>query len=252
MADQAVPVRVIVWDENPPHAPKSIYPKSVNGAIAEGIARFGKKDVEVTTANLDDPEQGVSEAALNAADVLVWWGHARHHEVGDEAVRRIVRRVRNKGMGFVAVHSAHYAKPFRAILRAPGHLKGGWRVTDPPEQMVVRVCAPWHPIARGIKDFTLEHEEMYGAPFDVPPPLAMLFQAHFPLDGKTFPAGLCWTVGKGIDRAFTSGPGAGVGQGEGIGRVFYFQPGHETIPNLYNETVQHILANAVLWCARRI
>lgn len=31
------------------------------------------------------------------------------------------------------------------------------------------------------------------------------------------------------------------------GRIFYFQPGHETFPIFYNENVQTIIRNAVYW-----
>jgi len=244
-------VRALVWDENPPHAPKTIYPQSINGAVADGLARYGNGRIEVRTANLDDPEQGVSKETLAQTDVLIWWGHIRHGEVSDETAQRVIDRVHNEGMGFIALHSAHYSKTFRGVVGAPGHLKGGWREMEPPEKEEIIVCAPWHPIAQDIDDFTLEQEEMYGAPFDVPPPLVMVFQSHFPYDGKTFPTGLCWTVGKGKTEGFTSGPGKGIGEGFGVGRVFYFRPGHETIPTYYHPTIQRIITNAVLWCAHR-
>ena len=243
-------VRALVWDENPPHAPKEIYPKSINGAVADGLLKFGEGRIEARTVNLDDPEQGIAEAALAETDVLLWWGHMHHGRVTDETVRRVVDRVHNHGVGFIALHSAHYSKTFKAVVGGHGHLKGGWREMEPMETEEVYVTAPWHPIAQGIHDFTLP-EEMYGAPFDVPPPLVMVFQSHFPYDGKTFPSGLCWTVGKGKDPDFTSGPGKGVGEGFGEGRVFYFRPGHETDGTYHNETVQRIITNGVLWCAHR-
>jgi len=245
------PIRVLVWDENPPHAPKAVYPKSINGAVADGLTELGGDAVRVRVANLDDPEQGCTEAALAETDVLMWWGHARHGEVNSTTVTRVAQRVKDGGMGFIALHSAHYSKTFQAVVDGPGHLKGGWRENDPPEAEEIRVCAPWHPIAQGVEDFRLDHEEMYGAPFDVPPPLVLVLQSHFPLDGKTFPCGICWTVGKGKTEGFTSGPGGGVGEGFGVGRVFYFRPGHETIPTYFHPTVRRVLYNAVLWCAHR-
>lgn len=248
---QSEPIRVLVWDENPPHAPKEVYPASINGAVAEGIELLGKKQVVVRVANLDDPEQGCSEAALAETDVLLWWGHARHGQVSDETTARVAARVREGGMGFVALHSAHYSKTFRAVVAGNGHLKGGWRENNPPEPEHLHVCAPWHPIAKGVRAFDLEHEEMYGAPFDVPPALCTILQSHFPLDGKTFPSGLVWTVGNGVDPEFTSGPGSGIGEGFGVGRVFYFRPGHETIPTYFHPMVRKIVWNAVQWCAHR-
>ena len=244
-------VRVLVWDEAPRHAPKEVYPASINGAVAEGLRRLGGSGLTVRTSNLDDAEQGCPADLLNATDVVVWWGHARHGEVTDQTAARVVARVVSGGMGFVALHSAHYSKPFQRILNAPGHLKGGWRELNPMESEEIRVCAPWHPIAKDVTDFTIPHEEMYGAPFDVPPPLVTVLQSRFPYDGKTFPSGLCWTVGEGKDPAFTSGPGGGVGEGLGKARVFYFRPGHETVPTYFSETVQRIVTNAVLWCAHR-
>jgi trehalose utilization protein len=244
-------VRALVWDEKPPHAPKDIYPTSINGAVAEGLTKFGQGRIEAKTANLEDPEQGITEAALAETDVLLWWGHMHHGRVSEEIVRRVVHRVHEEGMGFVALHSAHYSRTFKAILGATGDLKGGWREMEPPEPEEIRVCAPWHPIAEGIDDFRLEHEEYYGAPFDVPPPLEVIFQSRFPYDGRTFPSGLTWTVGKGKTPDFQCGPGKGIGEGYGIGRVFYFRPGHETIPTYYNESIQRIITNGVLWCAKR-
>ena len=244
-------VRALIWDENPPHAPKEIYPKSIRGAIAAGLREHGNGTIEPRTAHLDEPEQGLSQAALAESDVLLWWGHMYHSRVTDETVARVLESV-NQGMGFLALHSAHYSKPFQAVVGGPGHLKGGWRENDPPEKEFVRVCAPWHPIASGIEDFTLEREEMYGSPFDVPPPLQVIFQSHFPLDGKTFPTGLVWTVGPGKTDGFTSGHGKGVGEGFGKARVFYFRPGHETIPTYHNPIIQQILANGTLWCAHRM
>jgi trehalose utilization protein len=244
-------VRALVWDENPPHAPREVYPKSINGAVAEGLSKFGSGQIEVRTANLDDPDQGISEDALAETDVLLWWGHMYHGRVSDTTVQRVVDRVHHGAMGFIALHSGHYSRTFKAVVQGNGHLKGGWREMEPPEQEDIYVTAPWHPIAQGVPARFSLPEEMYGAPFDVPSAHTMVFQSHFPFDGKVFPSGLCWTVGDGKDPDFTSGPGNGVGEGFGKGRVFYFRPGHETIPTYYNPIVQQIITNGVLWCAHR-
>ncbi|HZT40664.1 MAG TPA: ThuA domain-containing protein [Chthonomonadaceae bacterium] len=245
------PVRVLVWDEKPPHAPEAVYPKSINGAIAEGLQETGGGQFEVRVANLNEPSQGLDEETLSQTDVLLWWGHIRHGEVQDETVARVVSQVHGRGMGFIALHSAHYSKTFRAVVEGHGHLKGGWREAEPPDSEEITVCAPRHPIAAGVSDFVLDREEMYGSPFDVPPPLCLVFQSYFPLGGEYFPSGICWTVGPGKTEGFTSGPGGGVGEGFGIGRVFYFRPGHETFPTYYNPNVRRVIHNAALWCAKR-
>jgi trehalose utilization protein len=244
------PVRVLVWDEAPTHAPKSVYPSSINGAIAEGLNALGGGAITATTANLDGPEQGITEDALAGADVLVWWGHARHDELADEKAEMIKASV-HRGLGFIALHSAHYSKPFRRILDCTGHLYGGWRETEnPADSEEITVCAPKHPIAQGVSGFVLPAEEMYGAPFGVPPPQAIIFQSYFPLGGEYFPS-FVTTVGEGIDPKFTSGGGKGANRGEGAGRVFYFRPGHEIYPTYLNASVKQILHNGVLWAARR-
>lgn len=245
------PVRVLVWDEAPAHAPKEVYPKSLNGAIADGLNDMGGGGIVASTANLDDPDQGITDAVLAEHDVLLWWGHARHDEVSDDTATKVVGAVKN-GLGFVPLHSAHYSKPFRGVLNCTGHLKGGWREThNPADTEEVTVCAPRHPITQGVSSFVLPAEEMYGAPFDVPPAMTVVFQSFFPLGGEYFPS-FTLTVGEGIDPDFTSGPGGGKGQGEGKGRVFYFRPGHETYPTYLDPNVRRILHNAVLWAARRV
>lgn len=244
------PVRVLVWDEAPSHAPKTVYPKSLNGAIADGLVATGHGVFEVKTANLDDPDQGITDETLAKTDVLLWWGHARHGEVTDETAAKVVGAV-HRGLGLIALHSAHYSKVFKGVLSCTGDLKGGWRErTDPADTEEITVCAPRHPIARGIDDFVLPMEEMYGAPFGVPPPQAIIFQSHFPLGGEYFPSFVV-TVGEGIKPDFSCGNGNGENQGEGAGRVFYFRPGHETYPTYFDSNIRNIIHNGVLWAARR-
>jgi trehalose utilization protein len=242
-------LRVLVWDENPSHASKELYPNSLRGAIAEGLKTFDTNgELEVKVAHLDEADQGVSDELLNNTDVLLWWGHARHGQVEDALAERVAKRVQDGGMGFVCLHSGHYSKTFRKVVNATGHLKGGWRESNDTEE--ITVCAPKHPIADGVEDFILEAEEMYGAPFDVPPAETLVFQSYFPLGGEYFPCGICWTVGEGIDPEFTSGPGGGKGQGKGAGRVFYFRPGHETYPTYLDERVQRVIYNGVRWAGK--
>jgi len=242
-------LRVLVWDENPAHAPKEMYPDGIRGAVAEGLKAFDKDgEFVVSTAHLDDADQGVSDSVLAETDVLLWWGHARHGELNDDRAEAIKKLAHERGLGFICLHSGHYSKPFQAVIGGPGHLKGGWRESTDSEQ--IRVAAPWHPIAQGVEDFTIEAEEMYGSPFDVPPYETLVLQSYFPLGGESFPSGICWTVGEGIDPEFTSGPGAGKGQGHGKSRVFYFRPGHENYPVFFDERVRRVLYNAVRWSGK--
>src|SRR5581483_6449475 len=95
-------LRVTVWGENVheklhPTVAK-IYPKGMHETIAEGLREFG--GVDVRTATLDQPEHGLTDAVLDATDVLTWWGHRAHGQVEDKIVDRVQKRVL-EGMGLV-------------------------------------------------------------------------------------------------------------------------------------------------------
>ena len=218
--------RVLVWSEGTAPADK-VYPKDVNQAMADGLQDLEGWDVVV--ASLNDPEQGLSEARLASTDVLIWWGHKRHGDVKDALVERIVRRVKDQGMGFLSIHSSHFAKPYKKLMGTAC----SWREykADGTSARVI-VKAPDHPIAKGVKDFDLPKIERYGEPFQVPAPETVVFDGVYTKpNGEKEPGrmGLCWTVGKG--------------------KVFYFTPGHETYDDFYRPEVRQILRNAVEWAA---
>jgi len=220
---------VVVWSEGT--APKKVYPKDINGAVAEGLTK-DLPDWEVVVANLSDPDQGLPSSLLNRADVLVWWGHQRHDQVKDELVDRIVKRVKEDGMGFISLHSSHFAKPNKKLMGTP--CTWGAYVGD-SLTLKVTVKSPDHPIAKDIKEFTIEHNERYSDPYAVPKPQAVVFEGVATLkDGKTDASqqGLTWEVGKG--------------------KFFYFQPGHETNPVFFDPNIRKIMANAVQWAARSV
>ena len=121
LAKPAKPKVALIWSEGT--APKLVYPHDINAVVAEGLREM--RGWQVRTASLDDPDQGLSAAALADVDVLVWWGHMKFDAIPDATVDRIVHRVREQGMGFVALHSAHLAKPFRALLGGVSAL-GRW------------------------------------------------------------------------------------------------------------------------------
>jgi len=222
------PRRVVVWSEGT--APKDVYPADINSAVAAGLAPLAPA-WEVVVAGIDQPDQGLDATRLAGTDVLIWWGHKRHDDVKDDLVRRIVERVKTQGMGFIGLHSAHYCKPYRALMGTAC----GWReyVAD-GTSVTIHVKQPDHPIARGIQDFHLPKIERYGEPFVVPEPEAVVLEGEYlrPDGGKEKGRmGLCWTVGRG--------------------RVFYFTPGHETYPDFLRDDVRHVLRNAVEWAAPR-
>ena len=78
-------IRVTVWNEyvheKTEDKVKSVYPEGIHKAIADFLR---SDEIEVRTATLDDEECGLTEEVLKSTDVLIWWGHMRHHVVPDE------------------------------------------------------------------------------------------------------------------------------------------------------------------------
>jgi len=232
VAAEAGTRRVVVWSEGTASVDagsREVYPKDINTAVAEGLKPLA--GWEIITASLKDPDQGVPEDLLKKTDVLIWWGHKKHGEVKEELVQRIYNRVKDEGMGFISLHSSHFAKPYKRLMGTPC----SWREYKADGTSVkIIVKEPDHPIVKGVKDFTLPKIERYGEPFAVPKPEAVPLDGIYTKpDGSTEPGrmGMCWTVGKG--------------------RVFYFTPGHETYDDFYRPEVRQILRNAVEWAAPR-
>jgi trehalose utilization protein len=219
-------IKVTVWNEfvheKESEKVKAIYPGGIHNTIAEFLGR--EEDIEVRVATLDDEECGLTEEVLRDTDVLVWWGHVAHGRVPDEIVERAQKEVL-KGMGAIFLHSAHHSKLFKRLMGTTANLT--WREDGDKER--VWVSKPAHPIARGIgRYFELENEETYGEPFDIPEPDELVFMGWYN-GGEVFRSGCCYKRGNG--------------------KIFYFQPGHETVPTYHNESVQLVIKNAVRWAA---
>lgn len=218
-------IRVTVWNEFR-HEQKSehirrIYPEGIHGVIAGYLRQQG---LAVRTATLDEPEHGLSDEVLATTDVLTWWGHQAHHEVQDAVVNKVHERVL-AGMGLVVLHSAHFSKIFKKLMGTTCDLK--WR--EAGEKSRIWVIEPAHPIAADLPQyFEIPHEEMYGERFDIPAPDTVVFASWFP-GGEIFRSGCCFQRGNG--------------------KIFYFQPGHETYPVYHQPEVLKVIANAVHWAA---
>src|SRR5438105_13041805 len=126
---KAPKLRVLLWSEQT--EPREIYPNGISGALAEHLNK--QEGFEAKTAQLADPEAGLSEAALANTDVLIWFGHRKHNDVPDEIVQRVVRHIRERGLGFIALHSSHFSKPLKAALEATGAWSS-YRNWGQPEQ----------------------------------------------------------------------------------------------------------------------
>jgi trehalose utilization protein len=218
-------LRVTVWNEGRHEktqaAVKEVYPDGIHTVLANMLRKTG---MDARTATLDEPEHGLTVEVLEQTDVLLWWGHMAHNAVSDEIVERVYTRVL-QGMGLIVLHSGHFSKIFRKLMGSSCDLK--WREIGEKERLWV--VNPGHPIANGLPEYIeIEHEEMYGEHFDIPTPDELVLISWF-AGGEVFRSGCCFYRGRG--------------------KIFYFRPGHETLPTYYQAEVQHVIQNAVRWAA---
>ncbi len=219
-------IRVTVWNEfrheKTHEAVAKMYPEGIHGQIAKFLS--AQDDIVTRTATLDEPENGLTDDVLAETDVLIWWGHMAHGDVKDETVDRVQARIL-KGMGLIVLHSAHFSKVFKRMTGTTCNLK--WREIGERERLWL--VDPAHPIAKGLPEFIeIPHTEMYGERFDIPQPDELVFISWFQ-GGEVFRSGCCFHRGNG--------------------KIFYFRPGHETLPIYYQSEVQQVIVNAVRWAA---
>ena len=221
-------IRITIWNENCQEAvykQETVLAQYPNG-IHEYLASFLKEEFTVRTVTLytNDGElvenAGITKELLDETDVMLWWAHVAHDKVPDEVAQMVADAVR-RGMGILFLHSAHMSKTMRCLLGTSGTLH--WREDGDSERLWV--VDPYHPIAQGLGEYVkIPHVETYSEPFGIPEPDKLVFIGAYS-GGEVFRSG--W-------------------QREN-GKVFYFQPGHETFPIYHMPEIQHILKNAIRW-----
>ncbi|MDE5679889.1 MAG: ThuA domain-containing protein [Lachnospiraceae bacterium] len=217
-------IKITVWNEFKHErefaALGEVYPEGIHGCIAGFLKE--EPDFTVRTATFDMEEHGLTEAVLKETDVLIFWSHALQEEFSDAVAERVREHVLS-GMGLVALHSAHYSKIMKRLLGTSMTLK--WRHGDREK---LWCTAPTHPIAAGVLPvIEIPREEMYGEYFDIPKPDDVVFTGWFS-GGEVFRSGCTFT--------------------RGMGKIFYFQPGHEEYPVYRQPEIQQVIKNAVRIC----
>ncbi len=284
-ADAAKPVRVVVWDERQ-HEQKQAYANFLGNQIAEYLRNCGPetaRSFEVKSVGLDEPDQGLPNEILDNCDVLIWWGHVRHGDVKDDLVKRIVERIRNGRISFIALHSAHWSKPFteamkvRAIDDAVASLAPAERATAviktiPGDRRLMRRderLTPYFSRSMGEKGIPVLEIKLpscvfpYVAAEGKPSHVRILLRNHPIVTGVPLKFDIPQTECYGgpfhvpkpdaqiLEETWDNGetfPSGSVWK-VGKGHVFYFRPGHETYPIFKQPSPLRIIENAARWLA---
>jgi len=271
-------IRVLVWDEQQPQQKQAYGDKFLGETIAAHLEK--QPGLTVKTARLDDAEQGLSDAALDATDVLVFWCHRRVKDQDDARTEAVVKRVLEGRLSLIALHSAHWAKPFVRLMQERAkadalnqvpeaeRASAKWEfVNDQPFYKGVKSDAPLTPSlahAGNVWKLTLpqcvfpsyradgapghlttllpQHPIAAGLPaqWDIPHTEMYGEPFHVPVPDEVVFEEK-WEKGE----HFRSGCVWRVGKG----RVFYFRPGHETYPVFKQAEPLHVVENAVRWLA---
>ncbi len=273
----ADPIRVLIWDEQQPEQKRAYGDLFLGETIAAHLSQ--QPGVTVKTVSLSSPEQGLDAATLEATDVIIWWGHVKHVKVAVGGVERVVNRVREGKLSLVALHSAHWARPFVRLMQerakddARAAIPEAERATakldfvnDQSIGVGVKRDAKLTPYlektGEGAWKLTLPACVFPAWRADAAPGHMTTLLADHPL-AKGLPAK--WDVKQTemYDEPFhVPTPDAVVfeerwDKGEhfrsgcvwkvGQGRVFYFRPGHETYPVYQQKEPLQVIENAVRW-----
>ena len=273
-------IRVVIWNERQP-AQKTAYD---GGFLDEAIAKYlkSKEDFTVTQVALDDPDQGLAPGVLENCDVLIWWGHIRNKEVKEEVGKKIAGLVKDGKLSLIALHSAHWARPFiqcmwdvttqNALKKVPEDKRANAKIeyiyptpfkgpkkTDPvtPSSEIVtnadgtvtlkitqaNCCFPgWR------ADGKPSHVTILAPEHPIAKGLPEKFDiAQTEMYDETFhvpePDQVILEEKWDAGEHFRSGMVWTLGKG----KIFYFRPGHETFPVYKAELPLKILENACRW-----
>jgi trehalose utilization protein len=276
-------IRVRVWDERQP-AQKKAYPNWLGNQIADHLRT--RPGLAVESVALDDPGQGLER--LEEVDVLVWWGHVRQMEIEPPTAQRIVERIRSGRLSLVALHSAHWSRPFVEAMNAVARDRALAALPSAERSRAVVVESDLLPrplMAPGYNE-RLSPSVIYRRPPEGPVEVRLTrpnccFPAYRP-DGKPSEMRVLLPkhpIARGLPAVFpipqtemydepfhVPAPDEVVMEehwaaGEwfrsgsvwklGAGRVFYLRPGHETYPVYMDPNALRVVDNAVRWLGKR-
>ena len=278
-AAAADPIRVLVWDEQQPEQKKAYGDKFLGETIAAHLATL--PGLTVKSVNLTSPEQGLDSATLDKTDVIVWWGHVQHQAVNVASVERVVERVLTGRLSLVALHSAHWSRPFVRLMQErartdasasiPESLRASATITSTNEQCIgvgVKPDARLTPFLEKTGDTSwlltlpacvFPAYRPDGAPSHVTTllpnhPIASGLPAKWDISQTEMysepfhvpkPDAVIFEERWDKGEWFRSGCLWNIG----TGRVFYFRPGHESYPVFTQAKPLRVIENAVRFLA---
>ncbi len=277
----AAPIRVLVWDEQQPQQKEAYGEKFLGETIAAHLEN--QNGFSVKSARLDDAEQGLSEATLDATDVLIFWCHRRVKDQDDARVEAVVKRVLEGKLALIALHSAHWAKPFVRLMQERAKEDALAQVPEGERQAAKFEFLNHNPYYKGVKNeapltpslarvgdvwqLTLpqcvfptyrndgapghlstllpQHPIAAGLPaqWDIPQTEMYGEPFHVPTPDEVVFEEK-WDKGEHFR--------SGLVWKTGHGRVFYFRPGHETYPVFKQAEPLRILENAARWLGQNL
>ncbi|MEM8953813.1 MAG: ThuA domain-containing protein [Verrucomicrobiota bacterium] len=277
------PVHILVWDERQPRQEEA-YENFLGNEIAAQLQALPNTKFHIRSVALDDPNQGLADKNLDWADVLVWWGHVRHDDVTDENTQRILDRIIAGDLDLIALHSAHFAKPFMEAMnwRTREDARAHFGELDPDMPITFQeVLAPktrtvptygsaLTPAYFAYKLNKTNHLAFIHLPWccfpafrpDGEPGTITITNPNHPIAAGLPPV---WQITQTemYDEPFhVPTPDevvfeedwelgehfrSGIVWNIGEGKVFYFRPGHETYPIFKQPEVIQVLANAAQW-----
>ena len=282
--DATAEIPVLIWDEQQP-AQKKAYEHFIGDTLAEYLRSKG--GFNVTSVNLNQPEQGLGGDVLDHCKVLIWWGHVRNREVPFETGKRISERIKAGKLSMITLHSAHWSSPFveamwertalDAINGIPEEKRKDARITYvlPKLYVVPKREAPLTPsiesktgadgnveVVVRLPDCVFPAYRADGKPSQVKTllpghPIAAGVPAEFEIPQTEMydepfhvpaPDAVIFEEHFSRGEHFRSGCLWNVGRG----KVFYFRPGHEIYPVYKQEIPLRIIENATRWLAAQL
>ena len=284
-SDSLPPIRVLIWDERQPVQMKT-YGKWIGEAIGENLSA-GNKNIRITQTHLGAPDKGLSEKILDDHDVIIWWGHLRHHEISQTEAAPIIDRILNGRLSMIALHSAHWATPFMEAMNARTKIIAQKNFSSGKPNEVIE----FNYISPGGRQSPVVNSDLTPFFLATRRGRSTSVQVHLPnccfpswrADGKSSKVivdSISHPIAVGLPHQFKLSATemyaepfhvpepdtvvfremwemgewfrSGMVWNIGKGKVFYFRPGHETYPVYNQPEVKTILNNAVTFLGKSV